>query len=133
MVILMIFFLSFSKMNDLERASTHIHDKISSLKHLLDMSGATWCRVLAESCQSFSTVAVTVTRRCCLRPPGAEKLFLFWPLGRAAVCLSVWLSCRTHLRSVPPSCLSYSVSLCLFDADIVKPALCKCCCLFVRW
>lgn len=36
-------------MNDLERASTHIHDKISSLKHLLDLSGATWYRVPPES------------------------------------------------------------------------------------
>lgn len=44
MVVLMIFFLSFSKMNDLERASTHIYDKISSLKHLLDLSGTTWNR-----------------------------------------------------------------------------------------
>lgn len=40
MVSLMMLCLSLSTMNDLERASTHIHDKISSLKHLLDLSGA---------------------------------------------------------------------------------------------
>lgn len=42
------FIVSFSTMNDLEGVSTHIHDKISSLQHLLDLSGGTWFWVLQD-------------------------------------------------------------------------------------
>lgn len=76
MVNLNIFSLSFSRMNDLERTSTHIHDKISSLQQLLDLSGAT----SATRTRNFFHSCC----RCFLRSPGAEKLFQFWPLAGAA-------------------------------------------------